>query len=236
MTMIIEDLFEESVSPQHNLGELYVAPNGSKYRYTRAGAVALVAGDLQQSAAEDTNYSSMAVQAAAAIGAVKIPVTLGGTAVTSGQFDEGILVVSKVTGIGQYFNIVRHDVQTSTTGTCNFYVDRPLKVALDTTSTVTVMKNPYDDIIIHPTTSTGKAVGVALTARTIAYYGWVQSGGLAACLGDATASTAANQALSPSVSTAGAVTKAVTLAQRVGTSYPVASVSAEVQPVFLEID
>src|SRR3972149_2744687 len=120
----IQDLYDESDVQYHNLGELYVDKWGRKFRYVQNGGVALTTGNLLQEAAEDTNYRSMACQAAVAIGDTMIPVTLGGTAVTVNQFENGDLVVESSTGIGQVFKIVRHDVQTSTTGTCKFYVDR----------------------------------------------------------------------------------------------------------------
>src|SRR3989304_4811771 len=171
MTDILQNIYDESSGQQHKLGELYIDPFGRKFRYVQAGASALVTGNLLQEAAEVTNFRSMVVQAAVAIGDTMIPVTLGGTAVTANQFEQGQLVVESSTGIGQLFRIIRHDVQTSTTGTCKFYVDRPVKIALTTSSQITVRKNAYDGVIQFPTTPTGGAVGVALYAMTEAYYG-----------------------------------------------------------------
>jgi len=231
-----QSLYESNAVPSHALGQIGVTGDGRKFRYVKAGGTALVVGNVLQSAATDTNYSSMAVQAAVSAGATSIPVTLGGTAVTANQFDGGYLVVSKVTGIGQSFQIKSHTVQTDTTGTCTFEVDHAVTTALTTSSTVTIVKNLYDAVIVAPTTSTGKRVGGAIFATVAGEYGWIQSGGLGFALGDATASAAAAQALSPSTTTAGTVTKAVTLDERVGTSIYVASVSAEVQPIHWEID
>ncbi len=203
---IINDLFQETVAPQHKLGELYIDPHGRKFRYVQNGAVALTTGHLLQEAAEDTNYRSMVVQAAVAIGDFMIPVTLGGTAVTANQFEEGDLVVESSTGIGQVFKIVRHDVQTSTTGTCKFYVDRPVAIALTTSSQVSVRKNAYDGVIDFPTTPTGAPVGIALIAMTIAYYGWIQSGGNAVALYDTGTNSAADDSrIIPSKDVAGSV-------------------------------
>lgn len=202
-----QELFSESTTPQHQLGTLLVdETTGNKYRYAKAGASNLVTGHLLQEAAEDTNYRSMVVQAAAAIGATQISVTLGGTAVTSNQFTEGHLFVESSTGLGQQFRIVRHDVQTSTTGTCTFTIDRPLKVALTTSSQVTVRKNAYDGVIDFPTTPTGGVVGVALTALTAGSYGWIQSGGDVPVLYDTGGNSAADEsAIMPSRDVAGSV-------------------------------
>jgi hypothetical protein len=204
---LIQGLYDESSTPNHKLGELYIDPWGRKFRYVQNGGVALTTGNLLQEAAEDTNYRSMVVAAAVAIGDTMISVTLGGTAVTDNQFEGGDLVVESSTGIGQAFKIIRHDVQTSTNGTCKFYVDRPVKIALTTSSQVSVRKNSYDGVIAFPTTPTGAPVGVALYAMTIAYYGWIQSGGDCPVLFDNQTNSAADEsAIMPSRDVAGSVT------------------------------
>lgn len=180
-----EDLYNETSYPTTKVGSRGMDSFGNVYRYIYNGGVALTTGNLLQEPAEDTNYNNMAVPAIVAIGATTIGVTLGGTAVTANQFSGGQLFVSYSTGIGQNFRIISHDVQTSTTGLCNFVVDRPVKIALATTSKVTVRKNKFNGVIQSPiTTSTGGVVGVALYANTINYYGWIQSGGDTACLAD----------------------------------------------------
>ncbi len=201
-----QQIFEEEQYQLHQLGALGIDDRGNKYRYVQAGAVALATGHLLQEAAEDTNYRSMAVQAAVAINDTMIPVTLGGTAVTANQFDEGHIFIESSTGLGQQFRIKRHDVQTSTTGTCQFHVDRPVKVALTTSSQATVRKSAYDGVIDFPTTPTGGPVGVALYAMTAAYFGWIQSGGDCPVLYDTGTNSAADEsAIMPSRDVAGSV-------------------------------
>src|SRR3990167_9388672 len=103
MSEMLQNLYDETSAQFHKLGELYIDPFGSKFRYVQAGASALVTCNLLQEAAEGTNFGAMGVQAAAAIGDTMIPVTLGGTAVTANQFENGDLVVEPSTGIGQVF-------------------------------------------------------------------------------------------------------------------------------------
>ena len=205
MTDILQPLFEESTVAFHRLGQLYIDPNGDKYRYVQFG-VSAAAGSLLQEPAEDTNDRSMVVQAAVAIGATSIPITLGGTAVTANKFENGTLIIESSTGLGQKFRIVRHTVQTSTTGTCTFEVDRPVKIALTTSSQASVRKNAYDAVIIHPTTPTGGAVGVALYTYTAASYGWIQSGGDCPVLFDTGTNTSTEVTqIVPSAAVAGSV-------------------------------
>jgi len=205
--IIGQGLYESSATKQHALGTLHVTGDGRKFRYVQAGGTALVVGNLLQEAAEDTAYRSMVVQAAAAVGATEISVTLGGTAVTANQFDEGHLLVESAAGIGQLFKINSHTVQTSTTGTCTFTVDRGVETALTTSSQVSVRKNPYDGVIVYPaTTATGQPVGVATFIIVASEYGWVQSGGPGTALfDDGTNTSNGVTAIVPSASVAGSV-------------------------------
>lgn len=208
ITTIKQDLFNESQYPLHRLGQLAIDEWGSKFRYVQnGGSSALVTGNLLQEPAEVTNFQSMVCAATAAIGAEVVKVDLGGTAVTANQFDGGELVIESSTGVGQWFRILSHDVQTSTTGECDFVIDRPLKIGITVdTSQVSVRINSYDGVVQYPTTPTGGAVGVALYAMTVSYHGWVVSGGDAVVLMDNQENTAADQtALKPSEDVAGSV-------------------------------
>ena len=205
---LLQGIYEESASPNHKIGELYIDPHGDKFRYVRNGGVALAAGHLLQEPAEDTNFRSMVCAAAAAIGTNQVTVTLGGTAVTSGLFSDGLLAVESGTGLGQKFRIKSHTVQSSTTGEVTFTLDRPIETALVATTTqVTVRKNPYNGVIEYPvTTQTGGAVGIALYAMTISYYGWVQSGGDVYALFDTGTNTSNGvTGIGPSAAVAGSV-------------------------------
>jgi hypothetical protein len=235
-----QDLYTQSSTPQHKVGQLAFDSYGNRYRYVKAGGTALVSGDLLQEPAENTHFHGMTLQAAAAIGSKSIAVTLGGTAVTTGLFDDGILFVSAGTGIGQQFRIVSHDIQTSTTGTCTFVVDRPVAIALTTASSkITVRKNPYKAVIQYPiTTQTGGAVGIALYAMSANYYGWIQSGGESAVLFDNGTNTAnGTTAIVPSAAVAGSVKLAAADgANRIGFSRIVASVDSTMGLAYLTMD
>ena len=200
-----QDFFNESQYALHRLGQLGEDEYGSRFRYVQAGAVALVTGHLLQETAEDTAFRSMAVDTAAAIGDIVVSVTLGATATTANLFDQGELVVETTPGIGQWFRILSHEV-ASGAASCNFTIDRPLKIALTTSSQVSVRKNSYNDVIDFPTTPTGEPVGIALYAMTIAYHGWIVSGGDAVALFDNQVNTAADATgIRPSFDVAGSV-------------------------------
>jgi len=202
-----QDLYTQSSVPMHKLGQLAYDEFGNRYRYVKAGSSALVTGNLLQEPAEDTQFRSMVVSSAAAIGSKSISCTLGNTATTANMFDGGELVVESGTGIGQHFRIVSHSV-TDAAGTATFIVDRPIKIALVASdSNISVRKNSYNGVIAFPTTPTGSAVGIALYAMSASYYGWIQSGGDAVALFDDKTNTAADEsAIMPSRDVAGSVT------------------------------
>lgn len=226
------DAFDVATVQQHQLGTVGYDALYRRYRYVQAGAVALVKGNLLQSPARSTDFTDMAVQAVAAINALSIEVTLGSTATTADMFTEGTLVISASTGIGQNFSLEGHDV-TAAAGVCTFNLGEPILTALATTSKATVTKNPYDGVIVSPTTRTGITVGVAMTAVAISGYGWVGVEGQFGVLSDATVA-AVGESLSPSTSTAGCVTKQVTLLETIGTA-GILGVSAQVEPCFLKL-
>lgn len=242
INIIAQQIFEEEQYQQHQLGACGMDKYGDRYRYVQnGGSSALVTGNLLQEAAEVTNFRSMNLATSQVIGDDELNIDLGGTAVTANQFDEGILFIESSTGIGQQFRIKRHETQSSTTGECKFFLDRPLKIAVTLDATqVTVRKNPYDGVVQYPvTTQTGGAAGVALYAMTVDYHGWVKSGGQTACLWD-TGTNSANGAsgVAPSAAVAGSVAPVLNAvgAITVGFSREVDSVDSTMGLVHLTID
>lgn len=231
-----QGIFESSTVQQHALGQMGMTTDGRKFRYVKAGEL-LVTGDIYQNAAVSTNFVSMATPTADAIGSTTMGVTLGGTAVTANQFDEGYIGVSAGTGIGQQFQIESHTVQTSTTGLCTFTIAGSLAVAtVAASSTVTIVTNPYLDIVKIPTTPTGLAVGIAQFAIPSGEFGWILTGGVAFGLSDSTTTSADAKGISPSTTTAGAMGLALTTDARLGNTIQLTTVSAAVAPISLTLD
>ena len=228
-----QDLYSSSATPVNGVGTLVVDRLGRKFRYVQNGGVALVVGNLLQAPARNTQFTGLAVPAAVAIGATSIGLTNGTTTTTLNQFADGLAVVSESTGIGQTFHVTGNDVATSGAA-LTVTVSDPVRVALSTSSKVTLLQSPHRGVIVSPTTRTGKTVGVAIYPLAISEYGWIQTGGPGAVLSDATVA-ALGEGLSPSTSTAGCVTKQVTLLENVGTA-SILGVSAKVSPVWLMID
>ncbi len=200
-----QDLFQESSVQLHALGSLAYDKFGNRFRYVKAGGSNLVTADLQQEPAEDTQFVSMTT-VAHAIGATEIAFTNGTTTIAANDFKDGHLTISVTPGIGQHFYIIKHTTGTSG-ASITATIDRPLKIALTTSSKVSIRKNPYNGVIQSPvTTSTGGPDGVALYAMTAAYFGWIGSGGDQVATFD-TGGNSANdtQGIEPSIAVAGAV-------------------------------
>lgn len=176
--------YEESSTPEHQLGTIGCTEDGRKFRYCKVGSgAALVAGDVIQSPAEDTNEESL-TPTAAAIGATQVTVTTGAT-VTANLFANGYMVVTNTPGNGTYYKIKSHPA-TSGAASCVLTLYQPLMVALTSSSRVDLIKDPYNGVIQNPSTASGCIVGVAVKALTASYYGWIQSGGVCSVLAGGT--------------------------------------------------
>lgn len=227
------DLYSSSDVKQESLGQRGEDKFGRKFRYVKAGASNLVVDNVLQSPARDTQFTGLAVASAAAIGATSLSLTNGTTTTTTDQFKYGLAVVSEGTGIGQQFIIQGNTVATSGAA-LTVTLEDPVRVALDTTSKITLQFNHWSGVIVSPTTRTGKTVGGAIFAIPANNFGWIQTGGMGSALSDATVA-AVGEALSPSTTTAGCVTKQVTLLENIGVA-PILGVSAKVSPIWWSID
>lgn len=181
-----QDLWEISATAKHDLGTVRSIGDGRQFVYAQAGAVALVAGTLNQMAVQVSTHLNMVVTAAAAIDATSVTVTLGATnAATAGQYAEGYLYHNKTSVLGQMYK-VSTNAAAAAAASCEVTLHDPVRVALTTSDECTIVKHPQDGVIIYPTTSTRVATGVAPVAVTAAYYFWNQVKGPAAVLADGT--------------------------------------------------
>lgn len=188
-----QDIYTDSATQQLPLGVYAETNDGRGFRYVKAGAVALVPGKVQQSPAEDTtnyNPSGGLAVAASAIGATTVTLT-GSLTIALNALAGGTLTVVVTPGLGQMYKILSNTAVSGATG-CVITLEDPIRVALTTSSKVDLKANPYNGVIVVPATMTGAVVGVAVSAITASYYGWIQVKGVTSCLqtGTGTAGTA----------------------------------------------
>ncbi len=173
VTAVGTTLFEPKATPSHNIGDTYEDQYGRLFVYARAGGVALVAGNVIQAPAQNTEHDQLTPTAAVAIGAYTVTVTLGSSAVTANQYAGGTLAIDTTPGLGEDYSSDSHPAADSA-ATCVFTLRYPIRVALTTSSRVTLSPNPFTLVIQAPvTTRTGTCAGVAPTAVSINYYVWL---------------------------------------------------------------
>jgi len=223
-------------TPLHAIGTLATTSDGRKFRYARAGASALVAGDMIQAPAQLVNHDQL-TPSAAAIGATEISVTLGATAVTANQYANGWICIDTTPGLGQFLKIQSHPAaDASAAVVLTLFPEDALTVALTSSSRVTLVPNPYSAVIQTPvTTLTGAAIGAAIYPIAAGEYGWIQSGGPAAVLIAGTPGVGLAVVVPATAAGAVVVDGAAAATPPVGYMM-VTGVDGKVLPVYLTID
>jgi len=172
------------IAPNLELGQRVAGSNGSEFRFVKAGATALVVGNVIQSSAYGTDHNSL-TPAATAKGESAVTVTLATSGVTANQYKGGTLTVNTTPGLGETYIIKGHAAQATVTGTVKLFLDTPLRTAFTSSTRVALRKNPCDGVIASPaTTLTGSIVGVAIYPIPATEYGFIQTKGPCAALSD----------------------------------------------------
>ena len=178
-----QDTLTATVDQKHALGTYAETADGRGFRYAKVGASNLVAGNLLQASAQDTAHQNL-TPVAAAIGATQVSIALGASAAAANLYAEGFAIVDTTPDLGSVYQIASHPAILSS-GTGVFTLKDPggLRVAWTTSSRITLQRNKYAGVIQTPvTTLTGVVAGVAPAAHTAAYYGWIQTRGIAGVL------------------------------------------------------
>ena len=196
------------VPSAYSIGQRVQATNGREFMYVKAGASTLVAGNLLQAAATDTQFNAMSVIAAAIQTGgqpQQVTVTNGTTTIAANDFDGGSLVVDTTPDVGSEYTIISHTTGASGAAII-LTLDHPLGTAWSTATKVTMKRNPAAGVIQGvATTPTGIAVGVAVYAIPAANFGWIQTKGLCSVLSDGT-TFAIGSEVGTASGTAGSVT------------------------------
>lgn len=167
------------------VGQQMIFDDGRKFRYTQAGAVALIVANLQQAAIPVANHV-LQTAAAAAVGAKTIALTLGATAAAANQYKNGWLVVDLATntGFGYTYGIDTHAAVASS-GVFTVPLKATVQVAISTAAnSISLVPNSYAGCIISVATNpTATIAGVCVKPIPIGDFGWIQTRGAVACLG-----------------------------------------------------
>ena len=182
-TVTGQSIYSESLTATCSLGTRLQLGNRI-FHYAKAGASALVAGKLCESAAFGGSLSvielGLTVPATCPANGNIVYATANATdAVTKDQFAGGYLYVdsgSAAQGVGQTYKI-KGNTAAVAGALITITVDDNLVIAISTSATVGIIANLYKNILTQATTPVGVPVGVPLIAVTATYYCWLQTWG-----------------------------------------------------------
>ena len=142
---------------------------------------ALDAGDVVQSPIPDATQITLADTligpATYPIGTKVFTIVIGATnAITLNQYAGGFLVVDDGTGVGVKMRIASHPASAKSLPVVFTCVDAT-PVALDSTSTFTLIPNPFAGVIATAAPPTAKVLGVAPCAVPKGDFFWLQTKG-----------------------------------------------------------
>lgn len=209
-----QDIYTQSATQNFRLGTKLVYPSlGQAFRYGRVGGSNLSKALMTQAVALDSAL-------------VDTPQDVGGTSVnvddteimvdittgiTSAENDlaGARMVVNKVDGIGDAYDIIASKLQSSDI-LMRLLLRSPIRTAWSLTTEITIAKNQYNGVIVYPTSVTGVATGVPLIAMTTLYYGWFMTKGVCPILADSSTTLALGEPVGVGAS-AGTCETAVTV-------------------------
>lgn len=227
------EIFSNSSTQATDLGALATTGDGRYFRYVKAGATSLVPGKLYQGPANsNANWAvagGLGLQAAAT-GAASVTVTASIT-LAANDLQGGLMSVAVTPGEGYTYKVKSNTAVSGATGAIVALED-PLATNVTVASRVVFYPNPYNGIVVCGTTITGPVVGVAVNAVTNAYFGWVQTRGMASVLMGGTA--APGQGVGPAATT-GSVAPATASSGLIGWASATANIT-EYDLINLSID
>ena len=176
----------QTTAQEHELGDLGYLRDGRFFRYIFMDG-AVTSGKLLQQVANIAEHDMDLATAVAAIGVGTISATLGANDIAADEYKDGYIYVNDDVGEGQLFKISSHAaVASSGVFAVPIRDEGGVRTALTAASLTGLMKNPYKDVIIAPTTHTGAIVGATVRDASDNNYGWAQRAGIAALLIDGT--------------------------------------------------
>ena len=177
-----QGILDMSLTQKYPLGCRFAKKDGRVFRYAKAGAVALVAGNLITSAVLNgalTTVQTDLTPAAVAAGAYSVTAAIATTEQPKDTFKDGWMAVTDgdaANAMGDLYLIKSHPL-SATNIILELY--EPLKRAITTSSRISLLGNIYEAAIQCDTTPTGVVLGVCPTVVTAEYYFWVQTWGIA---------------------------------------------------------
>jgi hypothetical protein len=177
-----QTLHSQSETQLETLGQ--IRHDGQRsFRYAKAGAGALTAGNLNLTPTIASDHDDEAILVAVAIGTKQLALTVtAGTAIAANALKGGFFQINSGTGQGHQYMIASNTAITSSEAVIYIALEEPgIMVALDTTSTFILSPSPQY-MVIETADEEKPGAGVPLIAVDIGYYFWNQVAGAALVL------------------------------------------------------
>lgn len=212
-----------------------------RWCYSATSATA-AAGKTMSNPAIVANHQNLATTTTSlAVGSTRVvagAITLGATAATENQYQEGFLAVMLGGGVGTYYRIREHSLGTSAGSDIEVILYDPIQVASDATTTVTFVKNPFHNPVLSAVTEIDTIIGVPNVAVTTGATNpvgfWVQVAGVCPTFVDGTPAVGSAMVRSTAVQGNLEVNAAAKIGQNIGTMGTV-GINGQVQIVNLAI-
>ena len=233
-----QGIYEQSSSAKEMLGTLRITKDGRKFRYAKAGSSDLCPGKMGLCAALDSQLVDEA-GIAMAVGDYSVAqVVTSGVAMAENELRGGYFQVQSAPGPGQNYLITGNTLIDASGTIVNVSLDDPIRVAITTSSKVSLVRSPWYEVY-ESSTGEAMAAGVAPIVVTTLYYYWAQTGGMANVLQEGTDNMGCNMTVS--TSTEGAVVSVVNGTidadlPLIGINYGIQGETGDYTPVFLTID
>ncbi len=174
-----QGILQESVTPNSPLGTKLSLNDGRDFIYCKNGGTALTTGLIVSTPAWVSTEANLATDNdTGGLGTTDVLITTGST-VSADTYAEGYVSVDTSTGAGTFYKIKTHPTLESAEGTFTLY--DPIVVAWGDSTTVSLVKNPYNGVILSVAsggTETGAQIGVPLIPVTASYFFWAQTRGI----------------------------------------------------------
>lgn len=187
-----------------DIGQKMELPDGRIYRGTLNGSSALESSILCQALVEAT-FTGLAIQTALAVGDRTIKLTQATTFLNEDEAAGGFVAVftqnsANPPTVGQVFRIFGNTASSGTSTTVTLSLDPNVSVleAVPVSNGAgNIVRSPYSQVLVCPTSTTQYAVGVSLVDVTGDYYCWLQTRGVFGAIVDDVGAFDPGDALTP---------------------------------------
>ncbi len=180
------DLFHNSANEDVPVGTLMITEDGRKFRFTEMFTSAAAVGSLYQT---EVHLVDQSAEAIATLAAGVVTLTDVGSTTSAVVLDElinGYIYTDNAVTLPMMRIKSNTAIGIGGTGTVELWIKTPTAIAAG--NTVSYFKNPWRDVIIHPSPETAALVGIPKVAISANQFGWLQTAGPCSALyGSATA-------------------------------------------------